>query len=550
MTISSTTNRVNYTGNGVTTAFAFPYKFLANADLKVYQEGTLKTITTHYTVTGAGDDAGGTVTFLVAPANLDDVVIIRDPAILQGLDLVENDNLPAESLENSFDLITMVAQRLDDRISRAFVLNDADVSGPDLTIPSPVADEIIGWNSAGDALESKAVALLGAVSIPVSIAQGGTESATAADARSALGLAIGTDVQAYDADIATVAASQVEMEAGTEVALRSMSPLRISQAIAALSSGSADQVARDQIALTNMRLLLNSSVASGALYAGYQWELATDEWAASSSGEAYTAGTPAYYTGVVSEYTPTGSTFGDMTTNGGLAASFDGNISQASVACSTKVTATSGYVGKAFSSAQKISRVDTYGANEVGYAHATGGSVTINIYGKSSSPANATDGTLIGTSGSFTDGATAQLKQITCDPTTDYQYVWAVINASSQNLFMAEVKYFTTSDVTLIPPASTSVSTDPTYMDAYFLWKDDSGSAVIGTDLTVELSRDNGTTYTTATLTNLASYDGTYSIIKARANVSAQPSGTSMLCRIKMLNSKLQRVAAPALYSE
>ena len=186
MTISSTTNRVNYTGNGVTTAFAFPYKFLANADLKVYQEGTLKTITTHYTVTGAGDDAGGTVTFLVAPANLDDVVIIRDPAILQGLDLVENDNLPAESLENSFDLITMVAQRLDDRVSRAFVLNDADVSGPDLTIPSPVADEIIGWNSAGDALESKEVALLGAISIPVSIAQGGTGSATAADARSAL----------------------------------------------------------------------------------------------------------------------------------------------------------------------------------------------------------------------------------------------------------------------------------------------------------------------------------------------------------------------------
>jgi microcystin-dependent protein len=60
------------------------------------------------------------------------------------------------------------------------------------------------------------------------LAAGGT------GARSFLGLAIGTDVQAYDADIATVAASQGEMEAGTEVALRSMSPLRVAQAISAL----------------------------------------------------------------------------------------------------------------------------------------------------------------------------------------------------------------------------------------------------------------------------------------------------------------------------
>lgn len=46
--------------------------------------------------------------------------------------------------------------------------------------------------------------------------------------------AIGTTVQAYNANIPTVAASQVEMEAGTEATLRSMSPLRVAQAISAL----------------------------------------------------------------------------------------------------------------------------------------------------------------------------------------------------------------------------------------------------------------------------------------------------------------------------
>jgi hypothetical protein len=53
--------------------------------------------------------------------------------------------------------------------------------------------------------------------------------------KATVNLEIGVDVQAYDADIPTVAASQVEMEAGTETTLRSMSPARVKQAIVALA---------------------------------------------------------------------------------------------------------------------------------------------------------------------------------------------------------------------------------------------------------------------------------------------------------------------------
>lgn len=201
MTISTVINRKAFTGDGSSLDFVFPYKFLLNEDLDVYLNGTLKTITTHYTVTGAGLDAGGTVSFLVAPALNDDVVIVRNPALTQGLDLVENDPLPAESLENALDKTAMIVQKLSDTISRSAALADSDVSGADVTLPTPVADEIIKWNSYGTALEGAAIAEIGAVTIPIPVSQGGTGSTTAANARIALGLEIGVDVEAYDATI-------------------------------------------------------------------------------------------------------------------------------------------------------------------------------------------------------------------------------------------------------------------------------------------------------------------------------------------------------------
>ena len=160
MTISSTANRTSTAGDGSVTAFSFPYLFFADNDLKVIlvvdSTGveTTKTITTHYTVAGAGVAAGGTVTMGSAPAVGETLVIIREEQYTQGLDLVENDPFPSALVEQQLDTLTMLSQQLKDESDRSVKLSDGDTSGANLTLATPVANAYILWDAAGTALTS------------------------------------------------------------------------------------------------------------------------------------------------------------------------------------------------------------------------------------------------------------------------------------------------------------------------------------------------------------------------------------------------------------
>ena len=63
MTITATTNRIQYTGDGSSTGFAFPFRIFAATDLEVFLAGVLQT--TGYSVTGGSPS--GTVNFAAAP---------------------------------------------------------------------------------------------------------------------------------------------------------------------------------------------------------------------------------------------------------------------------------------------------------------------------------------------------------------------------------------------------------------------------------------------------------------------------------------------------
>lgn len=161
MTVSSTTSRVSYSTNGSTTLFQFPYYFLEDEDLEVVLKNnstgaeTILVLTTNYTVTGAGNAAGGSITTLSTYASGYTLSIFRNPQVVQETDLEENDSLPAESLEMALDKLTMIAQRHDDLLERSVTLSDGTAAGSfDPTLPEVLtADTVVKINSAGDGFE-------------------------------------------------------------------------------------------------------------------------------------------------------------------------------------------------------------------------------------------------------------------------------------------------------------------------------------------------------------------------------------------------------------
>ena len=136
MTVTSTTSRWEAVGNGSTTVFPYNNKIFANSDLKVYLGGVLQTITTHYTVSGAGATAGGNVTFLTAPASGVSVVIVRAVANTQEIDYPPGGAFPAVATEDGLDRRTIISQQNASEVSRALRFLESDANAPSGVLPS------------------------------------------------------------------------------------------------------------------------------------------------------------------------------------------------------------------------------------------------------------------------------------------------------------------------------------------------------------------------------------------------------------------------------
>jgi len=145
MSLTTTTNRKTYVGDGSTTTFAYDFKIFQDSDLTVttYNTTTAAQVTlvlnSDYTVTGAGSALGGDVILSAAQAaaltSSFELIILRAVPQTQETDYVENDPFPADSTETALDKLTAEVQDLSEENNRAIttdISNDAGLTFPAL----------------------------------------------------------------------------------------------------------------------------------------------------------------------------------------------------------------------------------------------------------------------------------------------------------------------------------------------------------------------------------------------------------------------------------
>ena len=204
MTVSTTTLKNSYSGNGSTTAFAYGFKVFDSSELKVYIRSSTGTETlksegtgsAHYGVSGVGSSSGGNVTFVTAPASGETVVILRDTALTQSLDLVENDPFLSDSFEDSLDKLTHTVQELDEEVQRSFKVSKTNsITTPEFTdSASDRASRLLGFSSDGNTLEATTGRVNTVTVSNVATSSGSPGSATASFTTSSGALALGIPV--------------------------------------------------------------------------------------------------------------------------------------------------------------------------------------------------------------------------------------------------------------------------------------------------------------------------------------------------------------------
>ncbi len=160
MTITIAPARNEYTANAGQTIFNYTFKIFEDTDLNVYitpsgQVANDSTdITTSYTVTGLGDEDGGTITLSTGASANDLVTIVSNVPSSRATDYQNNGDFRPPVVNADFDRVVSIAKKVEDVTNRTVVLPQSQQGSKPLSLPAPVAGLGVRWNGEETGLEN------------------------------------------------------------------------------------------------------------------------------------------------------------------------------------------------------------------------------------------------------------------------------------------------------------------------------------------------------------------------------------------------------------
>jgi microcystin-dependent protein len=159
---------------GGETTFSVPFAFQDNADITVIKTSVSGVVTTlanpaDYTLTGAGNAAGGTATLVVA-AVAGEIYTRVSTALVQRLtDVAQAGRFRSAAFDDDFDRLTIIAQEQARDLARA-VLVDYGANQPSLTVGA--ADTLLKVDANGNIVSGPTAAAVAAIDAALGVAAG------------------------------------------------------------------------------------------------------------------------------------------------------------------------------------------------------------------------------------------------------------------------------------------------------------------------------------------------------------------------------------------
>lgn len=156
MTVATEANYVTYPGDGVAVTFPFTFPVYDADHLQVYlQDDTTLVLvavnTADYSVTGIGNENGGSVVMDTAPPADNILLIARIVPLTQDLDVLNQGGFYPENVEREFDITQMQVQQVQEQLDRSVRGQLAEGEWPDLPPAPERAGKLLGFTDDDDA---------------------------------------------------------------------------------------------------------------------------------------------------------------------------------------------------------------------------------------------------------------------------------------------------------------------------------------------------------------------------------------------------------------